>query len=438
MTHLSPADRTEEELKGQQALLSTMFDQTTDAIVLMDADTGEIVNFNTSAHEQLGYRREEFACLSVADIQADLTDREISQKIPEVLNGRLIHLVTRHRHKSGAPRDADLTLKPVNVAGRTLISAVWRDITEQKQRERDLTHLARRHQLYTKLIQRFTRSEAGINGRAVAFAKQLTEQLAVSLGVSRVSVWRHEGITKQLICMDLFDTHHGGHTKGQVLEEDAFFPEIEAVKTHRYVDAHDPLTDPRTAGYIEPYLKPLGITSMLDCGIISAGRFRGMICFEYVNRPHHWEPDEITFGCQVADQMGMVLLTQDRLETAKALARNENYLKDAQALSHTGHWHMDITTGNILWSDEMYRIFGLKPGTPITGELFETRLHPEDRERVIAAWKSSRGGAPYEMTHRIVAGNQTKWVEVRGRIEVDDAGRLVDGRGVVQVVTVKL
>jgi two-component system, sensor histidine kinase and response regulator len=425
-------------IRDRENLVAAMFAQTADAVILVDTDTGQIVEFNEVAHQGLGYTREEFSRLSVADFQAELTPEQVTENTRKVIQNDLSGMETFHRHKDGRLLDVVVTFRTFHLEGRNLISAVWRDITQQKVREKRLKQRAERLQLHNELMGMLNRSDSAINGDIDLFSSELTERLSRTLDIARVSVWRHEPIKNELVCVDLFDGEAGMHRQGGVLDETACRDEFEALKNSRYVDAHDPLNDPRTAGYTEPYLKPLGITSMLDCSIISGGEFRGAVCFEHVNRPHYWEPDEIAFGCQVADQIGMAILNQDRSKTAAALRRNETYLKHAQSVSRTGHWHLDVVENILTWSDETYRIFDMDLGTPLTLENFIERIHPEDRERVTEAWTRALAGASYCITHRIMVGDTVKWVEERAEVAFDDQGNPIEGLGVVQDVTEKI
>jgi CheY-like chemotaxis protein len=70
-----------------------------------------------------------------------------------------------------------------------------------------------------------------------------------------------------------------------------------------------------------------------------------------------------------------------RAETEKALERSEWYLVEAQRLSHTGSFGVELSTGRIQWSEETFRIFGVTPGTTPTLELILQRTHPDDRAR---------------------------------------------------------
>ncbi len=126
-------------VEARDRLINTMFAQTTNAIVLVDAQTSQFVDFNTAAHASLGYTRGEFSRLRVQDIQAELCEEEISTYCRNAVLGEKISFESKHRHKDGSLLDVELTLRSINLDERTLVSAIWRDITENKARERALT-----------------------------------------------------------------------------------------------------------------------------------------------------------------------------------------------------------------------------------------------------------------------------------------------------------
>jgi signal transduction histidine kinase len=61
-----------------------------------------------------------------------------------------------------------------------------------------------------------------------------------------------------------------------------------------------------------------------------------------------------------------------------ALKRSETFLAEVQRLSSTGSFWWNAVTGERTWSEEMYRIFEFDPAVPVTIEMMETRIHPED------------------------------------------------------------
>ena len=73
-------------------------------------------------------------------------------------------------------------------------------------------------------------------------------------------------------------------------------------------------------------------------------------------------------------------------------SHSERLLATAQQITHIGSWEWTLSTNGVMWSDELYRIYGLKPQScEITLELFLDKLHPDDRERVSAEVRSARG-----------------------------------------------
>ena len=72
----------------------------------------------------------------------------------------------------------------------------------------------------------------------------------------------------------------------------------------------------------------------------------------------------------------------ERKRAEDALRRNEVYLAEAQNLSHTGSFGWLVSTGEIYWSDETFRIFEVDPSTKPTLERLIERIHAEDRQHV--------------------------------------------------------
>ncbi|WP_224962935.1 sensor histidine kinase [Geomonas subterranea] len=75
----------------------------------------------------------------------------------------------------------------------------------------------------------------------------------------------------------------------------------------------------------------------------------------------------------------------------RRLAQSERQLTAAQRIAHLGSWQWDLDAENMDWSDEMYRICGLEPGSiPATYQAFLERFHPEDRNEVSDSLQGAR------------------------------------------------
>ena len=125
----------------------------------------------------------------------------------------------------------------------------------------------------------------------------------------------------------------------------------------------------------------------------------------------------------------------ERKRSEVALRQSEDDLNRAQAVAHTGSWRLDVRRNELIWSDEAHRIFGIPRGTPLTYETFLSAVHPEDRVLVDDAWQAALRGENYDVEHRIVVGDDVKWVREKAELEFDADGKLRGGFGTAQDIT---
>jgi len=106
-----------------------------------------------------------------------------------------------------------------------------------------------------------------------------------------------------------------------------------------------------------------------------------------------------------------------------------------QAMVRFGTWQLDIRSGDLQWSAETYRIFNLSPAEPVSIATFRDRIHPEDVQRLDNCWAAALKGQRYEVIHRILAGDELKWVRQRAELSFDEAGAPIYALGVTQDIT---
>ncbi|MCL4698356.1 MAG: PAS domain S-box protein, partial [Burkholderiaceae bacterium] len=128
----------------------------------------------------------------------------------------------------------------------------------------------------------------------------------------------------------------------------------------------------------------------------------------------------------------------ERRAAEAALQRSESQLRQAQAVAGLGSWTLDLGSGELHWSDEVYRLFEQDPrhfGASYAA--FLDMVHPQDRAAVAAAYERSlEDREPYRIEHRLLMSDgRIKWVEERCETDFDDAGRPLRSRGTVQDVT---
>lgn len=127
-----------------------------------------------------------------------------------------------------------------------------------------------------------------------------------------------------------------------------------------------------------------------------------------------------------------------RKKAEEALRESEKRLINAQRIAHMGSWDWDITTNELFWSDEIYRIFGLNPQEfGATYDAFLNSVHPDDRESVQEHVNMAvHDGAEYSIDHRIVLpGGEVRYVHEQGEVTQDESGTPVRMLGTVIDIT---
>lgn len=133
--------------------------------------------------------------------------------------------------------------------------------------------------------------------------------------------------------------------------------------------------------------------------------------------------------------VGIGIDITDKKRQEEALRKSEDILKRAEEIALLGSWQLDIVKNELFWSDEVYRIFGMSIGYPLTYEAFLEAVHPEDRAFVDTAWKAALQKAPYDIEHRIVVNGKVRWVREKARVEFNAAGEPVLCTGFVHDIT---
>lgn len=136
--------------------------------------------------------------------------------------------------------------------------------------------------------------------------------------------------------------------------------------------------------------------------------------------------------------LGIIRDMTERRNAEEALRASEGLMKMAQRIAHLGSWDWDIINNTLVWSDEIYRIFGLKPDSfGATYEAFLNSVHPEDRQTVIDAVNAALyEKKPYSIDHRVVLPDgSTRVVHEQADVTFDSFGAPVRMVGTVQDLT---
>ena len=124
----------------------------------------------------------------------------------------------------------------------------------------------------------------------------------------------------------------------------------------------------------------------------------------------------------------------DLIEAQEAVRRSERGLREAERMAKLGSWTRDPGTGEIVWSEGLYRVMGRDAAAaPISKELVPDQFTPEGAERLKGALQKLELGEAYDLDLELADGRG--WLTMRGEVDRDSSGKIVRWRGTVQDVT---
>jgi len=281
----------------------------------------------------LGYSREEllsmtFQSITYADdLGADLDSmRRLRTHEIETYDAE-----KRYLHKDGRVIWAQLNVSLVLDEGGDVSYFVTQvqDITERKCAAASLLALNERYARHEDALTTLTRSYLGQPGDFVSELQRITEVVARTVDVGRVSVWRFVGSGKSLVCEDAFDRLPARHSAGAVVTAETYPAFFHTLAEGGPLAITDPMADPRTSELAASYLQPMGIGSIMNTPIRVQGAIGGFLACAHLGEPRQWTPDEQTFAVAVANLISAHMAQLDR-------QRLEAQLRQAQKLEAIG------------------------------------------------------------------------------------------------------
>lgn len=129
----------------------------------------------------------------------------------------------------------------------------------------------------------------------------------------------------------------------------------------------------------------------------------------------------------------------ERSENAlNQLNESQRALAEAQELAHIGSWEWELQSNRVTWTEELHRIFGVKPDDEqVAFDAYVTSIHPEDRDQTLGVIQGAvKADRPFHMEHRIVRPDGlVRNLDCHGRFIYDSDGNQLKMIGAAQDVT---
>lgn len=197
--------------------------------------------------------------------------------------------------------------------------------TLEDDRKKRIVRSDIQHDAFVRLAQIKGQSAAGRSGAI----QNMLGIIADTLGVARVGLWQLTAGNTVLKCdfLHVDDGYAPADLELLAADYPAYF---EALRAQIAINVDDAATDPRTREFLGTYLRPLGITSMLDAFVTAPNSYEGVLCCEQVGEPRHWQSDEVRFAIAGSEHLGRIMaeantfrLESEQHEMAQQFARIE-------------------------------------------------------------------------------------------------------------------
>lgn len=145
------------------------------------------------------------------------------------------------------------------------------------------------------------------------------------------------------------------------------------------------------------------------------------------------------------DKMEQIEINEVIKRNEEALSKSQLQLKqnvkdllESQRIAHLGTWRLDLTTNEVVWSEELYKMYGFDPTIPVPPYTEHMKLFtPESWDRLATALENTRTtGIPYELElETITKDGSNGWIWARGEAETDSEGTIISLWGAAQDIT---
>lgn len=210
--------------------------------------------------------------------------------------------------------------------------------------------------------------------------KMITGRIGDLLKISRTSYWTYNSLLRTLQCEDLYLLEQQKHIPGNILFEDNFPVYFEALRQSRFINASDARTDRRTSEFIESYLHPLNIISLLDIPIRSEGKLAGVLCCETVGEQRVWTLEDIDFTTAISGFISSFIHTDKLKKAEKALKSSEEKYRKIIENSLVAIYHSNLKGEFIYTNQAMVELFEFDSQEDILNYSVD-QLYPSPKDR---------------------------------------------------------
>jgi PAS domain S-box-containing protein len=350
---------------GQEALraggvlppFSAVMESSSAAIVQLDTE-GRVQIWNQSAEKLFGWRSEEVLGKPTPTVPNELWEDNQAWFL-RCLGGQTMSGVQMQRRcKDGKSINLHAWAWPVRTEEGHVVGVIKLFFPTGERKQRSVSTENQQLVSQTEQASRFHQALVVLGKTDHDSLDRALQTLCTvasdTLEVDRVSIWLFTDANHSILCHCLYQRSLNHFSSGLELQAKDYPRYFQSLERSRTIAAHAARTDARTSEYTEGYLKPLGITSMLDVPIRLHGKEIGIVCHEHVGTEREWTLEEQAFAGAVADFVSLSFENHQHARAEQALRESEatlySFVESANACMGIAEAQLDGDL-QVLWGN---------------------------------------------------------------------------------------
>ena len=324
------------------------------------------------------------------------------------------------------------------------MDGVMSDITESKQSvEKELN---RASELLLQQEVLFRLSCLGYEYNFKEKIERIIKDTAKITNTERVSIWVFDKTKTNLTSECIFELSTSSFLASSTIHKEDF-PDF----FRRYADLiylksliiNDVENDPFTADFLNGFIKPMGISSLMVVPITRDNELFGAVTLSHVGEKRKWTQEENVFVTSICNILSIYYESEDKRFIEAALIEKTWVLLEAQNVAKIGNYVIDLMTGTRTSSTVFDQIFGINRLYVKDVKNWIKLISPEHSMNVFNVFKevvrekSLNNKRRFEESFKIIRQNdgEERWVTVLGEFQYDEIGNPTHMLGTMQDIT---
>jgi len=285
----------------------------------------KIVDVNNAWEKFSGYKKEEVIGKRAEDL--NLVTFKEADSIREILSKKnlLQFYEIEVKNKNGYYAYGIATFQFITIHNKVYLESTILDISERLKFQKQLKYKSEKSiQKKDTILQLVDLVGKDFD----LILKDITEISSKVLDVNRVSIWKFNDDKTKIQCLNAYHLKPDKFVNDMTMQAEDYPEYFKLLHSNNTISINNAVNSNFTKKFNENYLKPFGISSMLDVFIKGADKPFGIICFEHIGKPRKWTAEEEEFATIISSIVSLMVENRERKNVEEKLVLEKEFSEE--------------------------------------------------------------------------------------------------------------